>query len=219
MLFRSPPITDAETKALAAGWVGARGTYTATDLGMVVASGTDYVVNLKVALGKSSFEGDLAALQAARAAFEPLGDVGRYEQTDGRFAASGGLPDDGALSLLVAIDSVLAADGTEPDLRGEYDGLTTSFSLAAKVAESTDAANGLNAAAARLVTALPADGPGLAISFVAAKDNSAVAFFDDRSCDSYVGLAETDQSRQLLEYWGKDGRTLRDGSTVASCFT
>ena len=212
------PITDAQVKTLAGSWTDLRGTYASTALGMIIASGSDYVVNLAVGLGKSSFEGDLTALQAARGELEPLGDVGRYEQSDGRFAASSGLPDDAALSLLIAIDSVLAADGTDPDLHGEYDGLSTSFSLTAKVADSTDAASGLNAAATRLVAALPAAADGITIAFLAA-DGAPVAFFDDRSCDAYVGLEAADPSRKLLEYWGATGRTLLDGSTVASCFS
>ncbi len=213
------PITDAEATTLSDSWLDLRGRYASTDLGMIIASGTDYVVNLSLGLGKSNFDGDLIAMHDAQADFAALGDVGRYEQVDGRFAASGGLPNDTALSQLAGLHLVLAADGTDPDLRGEYDGLTTSFSLTAVVAQSTDAVTGLNAAAARLVAALPAGGAPVSITFLSAKDKSTVAFFDDRSCDSYAGLDAADPSRRLLEFWDQDGRTLADGSTVASCFS
>lgn len=212
------PITDAEASTLADSWLDLRGRYASTDLGMIIASGTDYVVNLSVGLGESTFDGDLTAMHDAQADFAVLGEVGRYEQADGRFAASGGLPDDTALTQLASLNLVLAADGTDPDLRGEYDGLDTSFSLIAVVAESTDAATGLNAAITRTLDSVPAAGAGIAIEFHSATDQHVVATFDDRSCDSYIGLAATDPTRQLLVYWARDGRTLRDGSTAESCF-
>jgi len=210
-------ISDAQATTLADSWLDLRGRYTSTALGLVISSGTDYIVNLSVGLGQSSFEGDLTALHDAQADFAKLGDVGRYDQVDGRFAASGGLPDDTMLAQLVSIEAVLTADGTEPDLRGEYDGLTTSFSLVAAVADSTDAGNGLNAAAVRLLDTIPAAGAGITVKFVSATDRHEIATFDDRSCDSYVGLAAGDPSVQLLAYWARDGRTLRDGSTAESC--
>ena len=212
------PITDPQATTLAASWLDLRGRYASTDLGMVVGSSTGYVVNLSVGLGQSTFEGDVTALHDAQADFAKLGDVGRYEQVDGRFAASAGLPSDDDLRLVAVIDAVLAADGQEPDLRGEYNGLDTSFSLVATVAESTDEATGLNAAAVRALDAIPAATPlGLQLQFVSAADKHAIGTFDDRSCDSYSGTLATDAGRLLLAYWARDGRTLLDGSAAESC--
>lgn len=211
-------ISDTQATTLAQSWFDLRGRYTSTDLAMLIGSSTGYVVNLSVGLGQSTFEGDVTALHDAQGDFAKLGDVGRYDQVDGRFAASAGLPSDDDLRLLVALDAVLAADGQEPDLRGEYNGLDTSFSLVATVAESTDEATGLNAAAVRMLAAIPPAGMGVSIAFHSAADQHEVVNFDDRSCDSYVGLPEADPSRQLLELWAQDGRALRDGSAVASCF-
>jgi hypothetical protein len=185
---------------------------------MVIGSSTGYVVNLSVGLGQSTFEGDVTALHDAQGDFAKLGDVGRYEQVDGRFAASAGLPTDDDLRLLAVIDTVLAADGQEPDLRGEYNGLDTSFSLVASVAESTDEATGLNAAAVRALDAIPASGaPGLQFQFVSAADKHVIGTFDDRSCDAYSGTPADDPGRLLLAYWARDGRTLLDGSAAESC--
>lgn len=213
------PITDAQAAALAEGWLDLRGRYASTDLGLVLAGGAGYVVNLAVGLGQSGFEASVAALQDARAVLGPLGDVGRYEQVDGRFAASGGIPDDTALTLLAAMNLLLGADGQDPDLRGEYDGGGNSFSLVADVAASTDAATGLNAAIVRTLASIPASGPGLAIEFHAASDKHVVATFDDRSCDAYLGKTATDPNAALLLYWARDGRTLLDGSTAQSCLS
>jgi hypothetical protein len=212
------PITDVQATTLGASWLDLRGRYASTDLAMVVGSSTGYVVNLSVGLGQSSIAGDLTALHDVQADFAKLGDVGRYEQVDGRFAASGGLPSDTTLGFVAGLDAVLAADGTDPALRGEYDALTDSFSLTAEVADSTDATNGLNAAAIRALAAIPAAGTGVTIAFHSVADKHQIATFDDRSCDSYAGLPVSDPSRQLLELWAHDGRALRDGSAVASCF-
>jgi hypothetical protein len=213
-----PDISDTQAATLAQSWFDLRGRYASTDLAMVIGSSTGYVVNLSVGLGQSTFEGDVTALHDAQGDFAKLGDVGRYEQVDGRFAASGGLPGDDDLRLLAVIDAVLVADGQDPGLRGEYNGLDTSFSLIATVADSTDGATGLNAAAVRALGAIPASGPlGLQLRFVSAADKHVIGTFDDRSCDSYSGTAADDPGRLLLAYWARDGRALLDGSAAESC--
>jgi hypothetical protein len=213
-----PDISDTQATTLAQGWLDLRARYASTDLAMVSGTGTGYVVNLSVGLGQSSFVGDVTALHDAQGDFAKLGDVGRYEQVDGRFAASGGLPADDDLRLLAVIDTVLAADGQEPDLRGEYDGMGTSFTLVATVADSTDGATGLNAAAVRALDAIPASSPlGLRLQFVSAADRHVIGTFDNRSCDAYSGAPADDPGRLLLAYWARDGRTLLDGSVAESC--
>jgi hypothetical protein len=42
--------------------------------------------------------------------------------------------------------------------------------------------------------------------------------FTNVDCGPYPNLVEAEPSRTLLQYWARDGRTLLDGSSAASCF-
>lgn len=210
------PITDTQATTLATTWIELRGHYATTTLGMTIASGDDYKVDLQVALHDTSLNAELTAFHDAQQIYSTLGPVGRYENDS--FAADNGLPDDAALTTLYNLNTVLTADGQDPKLVATLDGLQNLFFVVATVADSTDAATGLNAAAVRAITAVPSTAPAISIEFKSAGDASTIVKFDDSACDIYVGLPETDPARRLIELWAQDGRTLLDGSTVASCF-
>lgn len=124
-----PGLSDEEAAALATEWVYLRTTYASAKV-TVTGDAADYRVDLAVELGgQPSFQRDATALVLARDVFASLGPVGQYTQVDGRFGATGALPDDAVLALLAAIQG--AADITG----AQFDGLENSLGMIVEAAD------------------------------------------------------------------------------------
>jgi hypothetical protein len=77
---------------------------------------------------------------------------------------------------------------------------------------------GVSPLMARVVDLVPEDAVPLRLSFRLGDARQPAVFFENASCEPYAGLRDRDESRALLLHWARDGRTLRDGATAASCF-
>jgi hypothetical protein len=191
-------LTDDLAAALAEQWVLLRGAFEQASLGVVPGQSDDYVVNLEVVLGgDQTFDRDAGALVAVRSTFDALGAVGTFTETNGAFAAEGGLPNDASLALLYSIDT--AAES----LTGTFFSASNSYGLVASTPSPEAVVNAVP----------PVAGTSVYITF-----DGTELFFDTADCLSYEQLDSSDPSALLLNYWARDGRTLRDGSAAASCF-
>ena len=193
-------LTDAQATASADSWFALREQYQTALLHL--SGPDDLTLDVTVTLGgEPSVERDLAALEQARDLETALGPVSYFTAVDGNFGASRGLPDDAALDLARAVAALI-------EVSGEYYGDEDSFGFKADFVPSDTALQ-------QQVAALVAPGVAVDIAFRTA-DGTAV-FLNTASCNAYAGLSADDPSVALLAFWAADGRTLVDGSSVASC--
>lgn len=195
-------LTEAQAAAAAEAWLDLRDSYDSAALHIF--GPDELAVGVTVMLGgEPSVERDLGALYSARDVATSVGPVTDFTAVDGKFGASGALPNDAWLALAQKIAGLV-------EVSGQYYGDDNSFGFKADYV-ATDAAT------QRRVAALVPAGDAVEIEF--RTDDGTAVFFATASCERYLGLDAADPSRALLEAWADDGRTLVDGSTVASCFS
>ncbi|MBX3094866.1 MAG: hypothetical protein KF680_10085 [Cryobacterium sp.] len=158
---------------------------------------------------------DLDAIRHVRDLFADIGPVMKIFEVDGRFTVERALPSESTLAIvesIVTTDGVISAQG---QLWGDE-----SIRLTATVSNESglvDFALGVSPLMAEVVDLIPADAPAIRLSFRLGDSSDVAVYFDNEACKYYgEGLAGA-ESRKLLSYWARDGRTLRDGSTAASC--
>ncbi|MEP6480031.1 MAG: hypothetical protein ABJB03_11605 [Rhodoglobus sp.] len=216
------PLTDATATALADTWVELLGSTDGASITVAYAS-SGYDVALNVALGGDpTIQRDLDALANAGAYFDALGPVHSYNQADGRFSATGGIPGPDAIAQLAYLQAAAVSVGG--DISGAYyaESDLNSVKVVVPVAASAiDPANGLPTSLETVVDAIPAG--AFPVVFGVNDENPSIdgvtgIEFSNTKCDRYTTLVSLEPSRTLLLYWARDGRTMLDGSTAESCF-
>lgn len=217
------PLTDATATALGDTWVDLLGSTDGASITVAYAS-SGYDVDLNVDLpGDPTIQRDLDALANAGTYFDKLGPIHSYNEADGRFSATGGIPGPDAITQLAYLQAAAVAVGG--DITGAYYGPSelNSLKVTVPVAASTvDPANGLPTSLETVVDAVPAG--AFPVVFTVNDENPSIdgvtgIEFTNAKCDGYATLVSLEPSRTLLLYWARDGRTLINGSTVESCFS
>jgi hypothetical protein len=217
-------LTDETAAALGETWIDLLASADGASIVVAAATATGHSVEVNLALGgEPTIERDLAALAGAADIFGRLGQIRRYSQDDGRFAATDDLPSDAAIAQLATVQAAAVSVGG--DITAEYGGLAHQNFIKVIVpvaASAVDAATGLPTSIETVVDSVTADAFPMLFTVndeVESIDGITGITFTNADCGPYPTLIEIEPSRTLLQYWARDGRTLLDGSTVASCFT
>ncbi|HRN28542.1 MAG TPA: hypothetical protein PK781_06920 [Terrimesophilobacter sp.] len=203
---------------LAGAWFDLRERFVGADVGLIDYHLGEPQVGFEVTINMPEhFDAvdDLAALRHLRTLFADTGPVTKVFQVGGQFEVERSLPSESTLSL---VESVLRTFGIL-SVHGQFWGdervrLTTTISAESGL---VDFALGVSPLMAEVVDLIPQDAPPIRLSFILGDSRDAAVYFDNEACEYYGDDQAGADSRELLSYWARDGRTLLDGSRAADC--
>lgn len=204
---------------LARTWFELRTRYANTDVALIRSNYRQHPWGFEVSIRMpegSTVMAELAAIRDVSGLFADIGPVTKLFAVKGGFTVERSLPSESTLALA---ESIAATEGLSK-LSGTFFG-EEMFDLDARMSEESglvDFAIGVSPVMARVVDLVPSGTVPVRFSFRLGDARERTAFFYNESCERYRELPASDQSRALLLYWARDGRTLLDGSTAASCF-
>lgn len=201
-------------------WFDLRGRYVDTRVGLIKqflgSNPAGFEVTIDMPEG-STAASELEAIRDVSSVFTDIGRVTQLFMVDGRFKASSGLPSE---ATIAAAESMVATEGIT-DLRGQFYGDEIAH-LDARMSDPPgplDPAAGIPSALVQAVDLITGDESAMSVAFQIGDDPNVEWFFRNDSCEQYSELSDDNESRALLLHWARDGRTLLDGSTAASCFS